>query len=121
VTKDPKREKDLVEDIAAGWAVAQKQLERLRTSLEENQALGVAKVKLESAQREREAKLVALGEAALAHFREAKEAPSALRHALEAVKVAEAKLSAQRSSIQDLLAEAEVVREKPAAKKPQKR
>lgn len=121
MTKDPKREKELVDQIAQQWAAAQQQMERLRKSVEENSKLGNAKVKLEVVQREREAKLMALGEAALNHFREAKDVPPALRSALEAAKVTEAKLQAQRSSIQDLLAEAEVVREKPAPKKPVKK
>jgi hypothetical protein len=120
VTKDPKRE-ELVDQIASGWVAAQAQLERLRKAVDAGHALGNAKVRLEAVQREREAKLMALGEVALAHFREAKDVPSGLRAALEAVKVAEAKLAAQRSSIQDLLAEADVVREKPVAKKPAKK
>jgi len=120
VTKDPKREKELVDQINAGWVDAQARFERLKRAIDENHALGSAKVRLEAVQREREAKLMALGEAALGHFREAKEVPQALRAALEAVKLAEARLKAQRSSIQDLLAEAEVVREKPA-KRPAKK
>lgn len=121
MTKDPKREKELFDQIAHQWASAQQQMERLRKSVEENQKLGNAKVRLEVVQREREAKLVALGEAALHHFREVKEVPAALKSALEAAKVMEAKLQAQRSSIQDLLAEADVVREKPAPRKPAKK
>ena len=118
MTKDPKREKELVDQIATGWVAAQAQLERLKRAVDEHNALGSAKVKLEAVQREREAKLIALGEAALGQFRDAKDVPSALRAALEAVKVTDAKLAAQRSSIQDLLAEAEVVK---PAKKPVKK
>ena len=118
MTKDPKREKELVDQIAAGWVTAQAQLERLKRMVDEHSALGNAKVKLEAVQREREAKLIGLGEATLSQFRDAKDVPPGLRAALEAVKVTDAKLQAQRSSIQDLLAEAEVVK---PAKKPVKK
>lgn len=115
MTKDPKGEK-LAAEIASMFQATQQQMSKLREAVEKNAALGGAKVRLEAVQRDREAKLVVLGEAALNHFRDGKDVPPAIRIALEGVKVAEAKVQAQRSAIADLLAEAEVVREKPARK-----
>ena len=120
MTKDPKGEK-LATEIASMFKATQQQLSKLRDAVEKNAALGSAKVRLEAVQRDREAKLVVLGEAALNHYRDGKDVPSALRIALEGVKVAEAKVQAQRSTIADLLAEADVVREKPGARKPSKK
>ena len=114
MTKEPKSDnKELAEQIKSAWSEAQKQLEKLRLTLEENEGLKKAKRQLDAAEQDREARLKALGEAVLGHFSAGGQVPAAFKAAYEAAKSAEVRLSQQKSSIADLLAEAEVaVKEK---------
>ncbi len=110
MSKTAQDEQDLVKQIQSQWAQAQQKLEQLKRAVAENNEVSRLKARLDDAQKEREAKLLALGEAAKQHFSQAGQVvPSGLKAAFEAVKAAEAKLEKEKSHIRDLLAEADVV------------
>jgi hypothetical protein len=118
LTKDPKGEQQILDQIQQSWSQAQRQLEQLKRAVAENAEVGAAKAHLDDAESERERKLVALGEAVVEHFGKAGvQVPAALKAALDAARAAEARLQAERSSIRDLLQEAEVVKKEPPKKK----
>jgi hypothetical protein len=119
VTKDAKTEKELLAEIGSLWGQAQKQLEQIKRAVSENQKVQGWKAQLEDTQRERDQKVMALGEAALKL--ESKSAPVSIQVALESAKAVEARLQKEKSSIKDLLLEADVVgRDLSGKKKPVK-
>ena len=119
--KGPEAPKDaeLTTQISSMWSEAQTKLNQLKAAVAENHRVKELKARLDDAQAERDRKVMALGELALKAFsQDEKSAPSALKLALEAVKNAEKQLQNEKSSIRDLLAEAEVVKKPaPAPKK----
>ncbi len=118
MTKDPKGEQQLIDQIQQVWSNAQRQLEQLKRAVSENVQVSQLKARLDDAEQERERRLVALGEAAKKHFEQAgAQVPPGLKAALEAVKAAEDRLHQERSSIRDLLQEAEVVKKEVPKKK----
>jgi hypothetical protein len=101
-----KAEHELIREIEATWLVAKSRLEKLKSSVEENQRLGDLRRKLDEAQRSRDQALIDLGRKAL-EFLEGSQLPPDLEAALRLARTSQARLAAHKSAITDLLAESE--------------
>ncbi len=118
MTKDPKGDTQVIDQIQQLWSNAQKQLEQLKRAVSENVEVSQLKARLDAVEQAKERALLVLGEAAKKHFETSgAEVPGMLRSALEAVRRAEGQVQEERNSIRDLLEEAEVVKKGPLKKK----
>lgn len=102
-------EQQLVEQLKQGFKEATGQLERLKVAVEESAALGQAKLQLDAAQSEVERREKQLGKLAFEWLAKKKQVPEELAGTFEALSKAHAAVEKKKSSIRDLLDEAEVV------------